>query len=112
HLYPPLDPLAGAEELVVRVDLLNGERAGSHDAHIPSEHVPQLRELIQTQGSEHPPHASETWIVIQLEERLREVDDLPVERPVVVGKQRPELEHREHIPVPRHTELREEYRAG
>src|SRR6266545_6098310 len=106
------DLMAGAEELVVRVDLLDGEGARSHDAHVPSEHVPQLRQLVQAQRSERPPHASETWIVLQLEERLREVDGLPFERPLVVGNHRPELVHSEHIPVLRHTELREEYGAG
>jgi hypothetical protein len=100
-----------AQEFSVRFDLFERQRTRAHDTHVPSDDVPQLRELVQAQRAQRSSDSRQAGVVLHLEERPCEVDHCAVQDALVIDHHRPELIHREDAATLRHPILTEEHRS-
>ncbi len=121
HLRPPGHALGRreSEEVAGRVqlDLVGQRRARPHEAHVALQHVPQLRELVEAERTQHAAGArhprvgtgSERLAVAPVGPHRREPapiradvrgDVLPVDARVGVADHRPELQQRERLERP------------
>src|SRR5215203_2839218 len=94
-----------------QVDLL---RPRANDAHVPLQHVHELRKLVQAEPPQDPADAGDARITTELEHRLRKVVELDelLEHPVGAVSHRPELVHAEWEPPKSGPGLHEEERSA
>src|SRR5215211_1023295 len=104
---PGLHLAATAQDLAGEVvDLLRGQRARPHEAHITLENVDELWELVDAEAAQERAEPRDPGVVLDLEERRR-----GVERGRPVGRHRPELVDREPTTAERDSFLPEQCRT-
>ena len=112
-----LEVEAPARPAVDVMVLLGDERARTDQAHLATEHVEQLRELVQRSAAQEASDAGDARVVLDLEHPLVaasvlvQVRDL-VLAPLGVGDHRAELEDLELAVIAADPRLAEEHRAG
>src|ERR671911_1276954 len=115
HLPQPgdarFDQQSAVDVVLVHVDLGLERRPRPHHRHLPSEHVPQLRQLVDRVAAQGPPHPGDARVGAQLEQHA-----VGLVAVLEVGHQalgaddhRTELDHGEPPPVAPHPGLLEEH---
>src|SRR6266542_4450952 len=98
------DPQAVARRWFPEIDLIGWQRSGADQAHIATQHVEQLRQLVEVPAPQPAAHARDARVVAQLEDRPVRLVQLPERGQAVLRVHRhgAELVHGEHPAVPTH----------